>query len=85
MTNLDHLHSLIAHGATLGEGPGGRPLTEQFYQDELSWMRGYPAVTAVTYDICLPGIDRTMALAIWADGHIDSGSPENVSRIVNHR
>lgn len=85
MTSLDHLNSLIAHGATLGEGPHGLPLTEQFYQDELSWMHGYPAVTAVTYDIWIPGIDKTMALAIWADGHIDSGSPENVSRIVNQR
>ena len=33
---------------------------------------------AATYDLVLPGIDSELWLAIWKDGHADSGSPQSI-------
>ena len=88
MTNLDHLNSLIAHGAQIGyEGPTGQTikvsLDESFYTEHLGWIRNQPAVTALTFDLFLPGIDGDFALTIWRDGHIDSGSKESMRRVLD--
>ena len=58
MTNLDHIQSLIHHGAQLRGHTGG--------------------YNAATYDLVLPGIDSELWLAIWKDGHVDSGSPKSI-------
>ena len=71
MTNLDHIQSLIRHGAQLrGEDGSLTPLTEAFYHNavEACHTGGY---NAATYDLVLPGIDSELWLAIWKDGHAD--------------
>ena len=88
MTNLDHLHSLIAHGAQIGyAGPTGQTikvsLDESFYTEHLAWIVSQPAITALTFDLYLPGIEEDLALTIWADGHIDSGSKNTMQRILD--
>ena len=78
MTNLDHIQSLIHHGAQLrGEGGTLMPLTETFYHKAVEGCHtgGY---NAATYDLALPGIDSELWLAIWKDGHVDSGSPKSI-------
>ena len=54
MTNLDHIQSLIHHGAQLrGEGGTLMPLTEAFYHKAVEGCHtgGY---NAATYDLVLP-------------------------------
>ena len=78
MTNLDHIQSLIHHGALLrGEGGTLMPLTETFYHKAVKGCHtgGY---NAATYDLVLPGIDSELWLAIWKDGHVDSGSLKSI-------
>lgn len=79
MTNLDHILSLIRHGAKLRNQEDGSlmPLTEDFYHHavEACHKGGY---NAATYDLVLPGIDSELWLAIWKDGHADSGSPKSI-------
>ena len=78
MTNLDHIQSLIRHGAQLRGADGSlTPLTEAFYHKAVEACRtgGY---NAATYDLVLPGIDSEFWLAIWKDGHVDSGSPKSI-------
>lgn len=78
MTNLDHIQSLIRHGAQLrGEDGSLTPLTEAFYHKavEACQAGGY---NAATYDLVLPGIEDEMGLCIWKDGHVDSGSIRSI-------
>lgn len=89
MSNLDHLNSLIAHGAQIicgkdrfGE-PLKTPLDKRFYNEYVWFMENRPLIRALTFELCLPGIDEDLALTIWADGHIDSGSKESVDRCLD--
>lgn len=79
MTNLDHILSLINHGAQLRNPDSGSliPLTEAFYIEavEACHRGGY---NAATYDLVLPGICDELLLAIWKDGHVDSGSARSI-------
>lgn len=79
MTNLDHILSLINHGAQLRNTDTGSliPLTEDFYHKAVEACKrgGY---NAATYDLVLPGIEDEMGLCIWKDGHVDSGSMRNI-------
>jgi hypothetical protein len=79
MTNLDHLTTLKRHGAQLRNPDDGTliPLTEDFYHRAVEACRtgGY---NAATYELVLPDVDSELWLAIWKDGHIDSGSPQSI-------
>ena len=79
MTNLNHIESLKRHGAQIRNQQDGTliPLTEDFYQQAVEACRtgGY---NAATYELTLPGIDSELWLAIWKDGHVDSGSPKSI-------
>ena len=73
-----HIETLARHGAAI-KAPDGTslPLTESFCEEAAGRCisGGY---NAVTYDLLLPGIDDPMMIAIWKDGHIDSGSVKGV-------
>jgi hypothetical protein len=79
MTNLDHLTTLKRHGAQLRNPDDGTliPLTEDFYHKAVEACRtgGY---NAATYELVLPDVDSELWLAIWKDGHIDSGDPQSI-------
>ena len=79
MTNLDHILSLIQHGAKLRNQEDGSlvPLTEDFYHYAVDACSkgGY---NAATYELVMPDIDCELWLAIWKDGHVDSGSPKSI-------
>ncbi len=79
MTNLDHINSLIAHGAQLRNPDTGSliPLTEGFYHKAVEACRK-GGCNAIAYDLVLPGIDSKLLLAVWKDGHVDSGSAKSV-------
>lgn len=73
-----HIETLIRHGAEIKVPDGTSfPLTESFCEEAAGRCisGGY---NAVTYDLLLPGVDDPMMIAIWKDGHIDSGSVKGV-------
>lgn len=74
MTNLEHIKRLAGHGAHLANGT---ILTEEFYENAIRQciQGGY---NAITYELVLPGIEDEMAICIWADGHVDSGSMRTI-------
>lgn len=50
-----------------------------------SWVVGFcggiriaGGYNAVTYELELPGIDDEMAVCVWKDGHVDSGSMRSI-------
>lgn len=83
MTNLEHINSLRSHGAQIKAEDTLIDLTTAFYEKAVEGCRagGY---NAVTYDLVLPGIDEPMMLAVWKDGHVDSGSVKNIIACLAH-
>ncbi len=79
MTNLDHIKNLINHGAQLLNSETGSliPLTVSFYRKAVEACRK-GRCNAITYNLVLPGIDSELLLAIWTDGHVDSGCKESI-------
>ena len=91
MTPIEHLNSLAAHGAQIGcstitRSSDGNWIDtvfkampdEKFYLAQLDFLNNHPWIRALTFDLYLPDVDEVLALAIWKDGHIDSGSKEAV-------
>ena len=83
MTNLtayahNHIETLIRHGAALKAPDGSRvELTTAFCEKAVSdCLRG--GVNAITCYLDLPGIEDELMLAIWKEGHGDSGSVMSV-------
>ena len=85
MTNFTaqaHIETLARHGATIKAGDERIALTAAFYRQAVaSCERG--GCNAITYGLILPGIDEPMMLAIWRDGHVDSGSAESIYRVLD--
>ncbi|HUM61194.1 MAG TPA: hypothetical protein PLA31_07115 [Clostridia bacterium] len=79
MTNLDHINSLIRHGAQLRNPEDGSliPLTEAFYRRAVEACHS-GGCNAITYDLVLPGITDEMGLCVWRDGRVDSGSMRSI-------
>ena len=83
MTNIDltaecHIRSLNNNGAHI-KAPDGTtaPVTMDFYHKAVDQcIRG--GCNAVTYELELPGIDGDFQIAIWRDGHVDSGSTRRI-------
>ncbi|MBQ9685413.1 MAG: hypothetical protein IJV41_02540 [Oscillospiraceae bacterium] len=78
-----HLDTLIRHGAALKAHDGSsQSLTEAFCEKAAAdcIKDGY---NAITFDLLLPGIDEPMMLAVWKDGHIDSGSVMSICRVLD--
>lgn len=73
-----HIQSLSNNGARI-KAPDGttEPVSIDFYRKAVEQCRtgGY---NAVTYELELPGIDDEMALCVWKDGHVDSGSMRSI-------
>lgn len=83
MTNLDHINSLRSHGAQIKAEDTLIDLTAAFYEKAVEACRN-GGFNAVTYDLVLPGIEEPMMLAVWKDGHVDSGSVKNICACLAH-
>lgn len=72
-----HIETLRKHGAVIKAGDETITLTVEFYRSAVeSCEKG--GFNAVTYDLILPEIDEPLMLAVWRDGHVDSGSVKNI-------
>ena len=77
MTSLEHIKTLANHGACIKAGDQRIPLTEDFYCKAMdACIAG--GCNAITYELELPGIDDEMAICVWRDGHVDSGSMRSI-------
>ena len=75
--NMRHLETLIRHGARVVVGDGMEPLTVPFVEKAREECRRLHC-HAILYDLVMPDIDDPLAIVIWEDGRIDSGSADMV-------
>ena len=82
-TSNKHLETLIRVGAAILNGAERIPVSEAWYRKALRSLRKDEAVNAVEYDF-YPGFDCEIpfSLLLHRDGHIDTGSSENIERIL---
>ena len=79
-----HIETLISQGAELSADGEKEPLTMDFYENAVRSCKKLK-INAATFELVLPGIDETMGLTIWSDGHADSGTMENIRRCLDAR
>ena len=86
MSNLDHINSLISHGAMLRDQVDWStvPLTVDFYNNAVRHCKTY-SCEAIVFGLVLPGIEPDFELAIWKDGHVDSGSPASIAQVLDRQ
>lgn len=73
-----HIESLRTHGAEVIGPDGNRTgLTIAFAEKAMNDCIRM-GCTAITYELFLPQIDEPMMLAVWKDGHVDSGSVRGI-------
>ena len=87
MTNAyeNHIKTLQLHGARIvvpgstdgASEVGSIALTTDFYKNAIQSCIEM-GCNAVTYEMALPGIDEEMAVCIWKDGRVDSGSMKTI-------
>ena len=77
MTSLEHIKTLANHGACIRAGDQRIPLTGDFYRKAVERCIA-DGCNAITYELELPGIGDEMAVCIWRDGHVDSGSMRRI-------
>lgn len=74
-----HIKTLMDHGAKVGSKADNtmQDLTVEFVEEAIASCvkNNY---TAVTFDLALDGIYEDMAIAIWKNGHVDTGSMKNI-------
>ena len=71
----DHVEQLGRHGAYVLTAGGKRRLSGAFYDDVVQFCEKY-RINCLAYDITVPETDEPMMIAIWRNGHVDSGSAE---------
>ena len=80
-----HIQSLNNNGACIKKPDGTtEPVTMDFYRRVVEQCKvgGY---NAVTYELALRGIDGDFQIAIWRDGHVDSGSTRRIIECLASR
>ena len=77
----NHIEKLGRHGACIRVDQEMIPLTVDFCDRALDSCKEN-GFNAVTYDLKIPEADEMLMLAIWADGHVDSGSVTAICRCL---
>ena len=75
--NLAHIERLRIHGAKVRINGDLTEIHSCCWDCTVSecLIKGY---NAIAYEMVIPETDEPMLLAIWADGHVDSGSERHV-------
>ena len=72
-----HIETLRQHGARIKTPDGSVELNSYFYYNAIDRCIA-DGLNAIAYDMILPDIDEPMMIAIWKDGHVDSGSVKGI-------
>ena len=78
----DHVEQLGRHGAVVITAAGKERLSGAFY-DRIVRFCQWHGINGIAYEIRIPETDEPMRLLIWRDGHVDSGSVENIRKVMD--
>ena len=75
--NLAHIEKLRTHGAKVRINGELKEINSFFWDGAVSecFAKGY---NAVMYEMVIPETHEPMAICVWRDGHVDSGSERRV-------
>lgn len=77
----DHVISLGEHGVTILTHEGVKPLDGAFYDEAVALCKKYN-IDCIGYTISVPDASCETMLAIWKNGHVDSGNAESIREIM---
>ena len=77
----NHCETLGKHGACVVTAGGKEPVCGAFYDRIIRFCEKY-RINCMTYEMEIPETDQRMGLAIWRNGHVDSGSAEHIDEII---
>ena len=80
-TMRDHVEQLGRHGAYVLTAGGKRILSGAFYDFAVRFCNRY-GINCLGYDMKIPETDAPMMIAIWRNGHVDSGSAEHIRAVM---
>lgn len=80
----NHVERLGRNGAVVITAAGTERLGGAFYDRIIQFCNQY-GINGIAYEIRIPETDAPMRLLIWRDGHVDSGSAENIRKIMENR
>ena len=85
MTNEEYIKSLERHGAKVLIDGTFLPLSVEVYSKACKAVKA-EGVSVILYRLQLQEApDENMLMAVWSDGHLDTGMAENIIACVNHR
>lgn len=77
----NHVEQLGRHGAYVMTSAGKRALSGAFYDSVVRLCEKY-SINCLGYDMKIPETDEPMMIAIWRNGHVDSGSAEHIRAVM---
>lgn len=80
-TMRDHVEQLGRHGAYVLTAAGKRCLSGSFYDSVIRFCEKY-GINCLGYDMKIPETTEPMMIAIWRNGHVDSGSAEHIREVM---
>ena len=81
----EHIRTLIRHGAQIKAGEVLIPLTLGFYRRKVEECRTR-GCKVQKFGLVLPRLEEfRFLLAIWDDGHVDSGCEDTIMYCLNMR
>ena len=80
---LNHIETLRKHGAQVLGPDGQRVELNSFFWGKAMDACMLGGCSAICYELFLPGIDDKLLIAIHRDGRVDSGSEENIMRVLD--
>ena len=75
--SLKHIDRLRTHGAKVRINGELKEINFLLWESAVSECND-KGFNAIAYELVLPETDEPMLLAIWRDGHVDSGSERHV-------
>ena len=82
LKSRNHIDNLGRHGATVLTAGGERKLNGAFYDEIVRFCEKY-RINCIGYEIRIPETDEKLMIAIWRNGHADSGSEKHIREIMN--
>ena len=79
-----HVEQLGRHGAYVLTSAGKRSLGGSFYDIVVRFCIAN-GINCLAYQMKIPETDEPMMLAIWKNGHVDSGSAEHIQTILGQK
>lgn len=78
----NHVEQLGRHGAYVMTAGGKTKLSSVFYDKIVQFCENY-GINGLAYEMMIPETPETLRLLIWRDGHVDSGSAENINKLLD--